>query len=72
MSVITAALGTVSLAATIAVTLDKPLVRGEDQLAQLTFRRPTTPVLLDMSLSRSALPIWTAFARCSPAPAPTA
>jgi len=44
-----------ALAATIAVTLDKPLTRGEDQLAQLTFRRPTTPVLLDMSLIQIGL-----------------
>lgn len=34
----------------ITAVLDKPLKRGDDALATLTFRRPTTVALLDMSL----------------------
>jgi hypothetical protein len=43
------------LAPSITVAIDKPLVRGEDLLASLTFRRPTTVVLLDMSLIQLGL-----------------
>ncbi len=43
------------LVPSITVAIEKPLVRGEDQLASLTFRRPTTVVLLDMSLIQLGL-----------------
>lgn len=40
---------------TITIDLDTPLKRGDDAIAALTFRRPTTVVLLDMSLIQLGL-----------------
>ena len=39
----------------VTVVLDKPLDRGDEQMATLTFRRPTTLVLMDMSLIQIGL-----------------